>query len=212
MICRLISMILIIAGYAAGCDLHAQQHLITGTDLCSDGAQSTNIGLADSDPSKMYAIYRDGQFLAVRTINDSKSPNPLDFGAFSETGKYTIVEFSNDNADFRHPEKGRTIQGAISIYKKPVMEVPQKVEIKSGELFTFQPVADIRGCSFRWTARLKSGKAAGFKKSGEGMVSDSIVLHDSNPVSMSYLITPYSPEHLGTCTGNTVEMTVWIIP
>jgi hypothetical protein len=210
MISRIILIIFIIAGIFPGHHLQAQQYFLTGTDLCSNGSQSTNIGLTDSDPAKMYAIYRDDQLLAVRTINTAKSPNPLDFGQFSEPGKYTVVEFTEGNPDYKHPEKGRSISGTISINSIPVLDVPEKMEIKSGDPYKYQPHANINGCRFKWTTRLESGKAGGYIKSGEGMIADKVVLTGNKPVCIIYLITPFSPANLGSCMGNTTELTVWI--
>jgi hypothetical protein len=210
MISRVILIIFIVAGSIPGHGVHAQQYFLTGTDLCSNGAQSTSIGLSDSDPSKMYALYRDDQLLAVRTINTAKVPNPLDFGKFSETGKYTVVEFPEGNLDYRHPEKGRKINGMISINSIPVLDVPEKMEIKSGVQFSYQPHANIDGCRYKWTTRLESGKTTGYVKSGEGMIADKIVLTGNKPVRIIYLITPFSPGNLGSCMGNTCELTVWI--
>ena len=208
----ILTSLFLLTGLFTGRNLHAQEYLVTGTDLCTDGSQSTKIGLSDSDTGKIYTLYHDGKFIGLKSVNLGKAPNIIDFGSFQEPGKYTVVEFTRENLDFKHPEKGRKIRGTISINKLPVQYVPQKLEFKSGTPLNYQPRADIEGCTFKWTARLTKGKATGYKKSGEGMITDKPELQGTEPACVTYSITPISPAQLGSCMGNPLELVVWILP
>jgi hypothetical protein len=192
---------------------YSQQYTLIGTSICSDGSQSTHVGLSDSDPAKMYALYRDGHFIEVKSYNSGKKPNLLDFGNYSEPGKYTVVEFSGANPDFKKSENGRKISGSVSINRIPVLNVPKKFETTSGKPLNYQPKASVNGCTFKWTARLDAGAATGFKKNGSGiMITDTIVLQGKQPACVIYTLTPYSPEYLGSCVGNSQELVIWIKP
>ena len=208
----LVILLIILNGCFAGQRIYSQQYSLIGSDICSDGTHSTHIGLSDSDPAKFYALYRDGKFLEVKSQNSEKKPNALDFGSYSESGKYTVIEFSRTNLDFNKPENGRKINGNVSINKLPVAYVPKKLEVRSGAPLNYQPKANVEGCTFKWTARLDAGAATGFKKSGAGMIADTILLQGQKPACVIYSITPYSPEYLGTCMGNIQELVVWIKP
>jgi hypothetical protein len=193
--------------------IYSQQYKLIGSDICSDGTQSTHISLSDSDPLKFYALYRDGELTEVKKHNSKKTPNVLDFGNYSEPGKYTAVEFSGANPEFEKPEKGRKINGSVNINKVPVLYVAKKFETRSGSPLNYQPKASIEGCTFKWTARLDAGNATGFKKSGAGlMITDTIVVQGKQLASVVYTIIPYSPDHLGSCMGNNQELVVWIKP
>lgn len=208
----LLMLLVTLGGCLAGQRIYSQQYSLIGTDICSDGSQSTHISLSDSDPALFYALYRDGQFLEVKSHNSGKTPNLLDFGSYSNPGKYTVIEFSRTNMDFKKPENGRKIKGSVSINSIPVIYVPKKLEVRSGSPLNCQPKASVEGCTFKWTTRLDAGTAAGFRKSGEGMITDTIVLKGTQPACVIYLITPYSPEYLGSCMGNSQELVVWIKP
>jgi hypothetical protein len=204
--------LVVAAGMFAGKGLTAQEIYVTGTDLCSDGTQSTRIGLNDSDPAKMYAIYRDGKFTGVRSVNTERKPNPLDFGEFSETGKYTVVEFPMANLDIHHPEKGRALKGSVTINRMPDVKLPDQLEVKSGQALNFTPRVTIEGCTFTWTSRPGSGKVTGNKKSGNGPLTDTLLLQEATAASVIYTITPVSPAHLGSCKGTPRELVVRILP
>jgi hypothetical protein len=191
----------------------SQQYKLIGADICSDGSQSTHISLSDSDPVKFYALYRDGRFLEVKSHKSGTTPNNIDFGNYSETGKYTVIEFSRENLDFEKPEKGRKISGSVSINSVPILYVPKKLEARSGSPLNCQPKASVNGCTYKWTARLDAGAATGFRKSGEGiMITDTLILQGKQTATVVYTITPYSPEYLGSCMGNSQELVVWIKP
>jgi hypothetical protein len=208
----LLMVVVILGGCFTGQRIYSQQYLLIGSDICSDGSQSTHIGLSDSDPAKFYALYRDSNFLEVKSHNTGKTPNVLEFGNYSEPGKYTVVEFPRTNTDFAKPEKGRKISGSVSINSLPVAYVPAKLDVRSGTPLNFQPKASVEGCTYKWTAYLKEGAATGFKKNGAGTITDTILLQGKQPACVIYLITPYSPEYLGSCMGNSKELVVWIKP
>jgi hypothetical protein len=192
---------------------YSQEYKIIGSDICSDGSHSANISLSDSDPGKLYALYRDGELLEVRSVNTGKTPNLLAFGNYSDFGKYTVVEFNTQaGTDFKDPGNGRKIPGGISIYRQPEVYISKKIEVRSGTPVNFQPKGSMQGSIFRWTARLEKGKAEGYNKSGEGIINDKIELQGNEPACIIYAITPYGPDELGGCKGNTRELIVWINP
>jgi hypothetical protein len=192
---------------------YSQEYKIIGSDICSDGSQSANIILSDSDPGKLYALYRNGELLEVRSANTGKTPNLLAFGNYSDFGKYTVVEFNTTTGiNFKDPANGRELPGSINIYKKPDVLISKKLEIRSGTPLNFQPRGTVNGSIFRWTARTDKGKAEGFSKTGEGIITDKINLLGADPACIIYAITPYGPDELGGCKGNTRELIVWVKP
>ena len=192
--------------------LMAQKITLVGSNICSDGTQSVSIGLSDSDPKKVYALYRDDQMIQVRSINTETSPNPLNFGNMSQPGTYTVSEFAGGSNDYSKASSGKIIKGSVSIFGIPVLTVPKKLEIKSGSAISFQPKADKEGCIYNWTARIDKGKVKGFKKTGEGMITDKPELEGSEPACIIYSITPMRSSREGACVGNTVDLIVWIMP
>lgn len=205
-------LLVILCSCLSGQRIYSQHYSLIGSDICSDGSQSTHISLSDSDPAKFYALYRDSELFEVKKHNSKKTPNVLDFDSYSEPGKYTVVEFSGTNPDFEKPGNGRKISGSVSIYRLPFVYVPKKLEARSGSPLNYQPKASIDGCTFKWTTRLDAGTATGFRKNGTGMITDTIVLKGTQHACVIYLITPYSPEYLGSCMGNSQELVVWIKP
>ena len=206
-------MVLVFLGGCLACQrIYSQQYTVVGTDICSDGTRTTHIGLSDSDPAKFYALYHDGEFLAVKRMNTKKTPNTLDFGSFSDAGKYTVVEFAKANPDFEKPESGKRINGSVSINAVPVLSVSKKLEVSSGNPLKYMPQANTPGCTYKWTTRLDAGKAKGFRERGEGMITDTIFVQGNQPACVVYLITPFSPEQLGSCMGKSQELVVWIKP
>jgi hypothetical protein len=192
---------------------YSQEYKIIGSDICSDGSQSANISLSDSDPGKLYALYRNGELLEVRSANTGKTPNLLAFSNYSDFGKYTVVEFKTTaGINFKDPGNGRELPGSLNIYKKPDVLISKKIEIRSGMSLSFQPHGTVNGTIFRWTAHIEKGQAEGFSKTGEGIITDKINLQGNEPACIIYAITPYGPDELGVCMGNARELIVWVKP
>ena len=192
--------------------IYCQQYSLIGTDICSDGSQTTTISLSGFDPQKMYAIYRDGKFIKAIYPETTEGKDRGTFGSFKNYGTYTAVEFlrSGNPGD---PESGKKINGSVTIFRKPKISLPEKLEIKSGNALKFQPQTDLEGCTFKWNAKLESGKAVGFHKTGQGLICDTLTLQNKNKDTAAciiYSITPISPGRLGSCTGQAVDLIVWI--
>jgi hypothetical protein len=192
-----------------GIELLAQQRSVVGSSICSDGNRTTTISVAAPDPQKIYSLFLDGGFIASRYPTKTAESKPIDFGSFKDFGTYTVVEFIKTGIPDQ-PETGKKINGSVSIFREPKVLIPEKLKIKSGTPVNFQPHSDVPGCTFKWTAKLESGKATGFHKMGEGNISDTLTLVNNDSSCVIYLITPYSPESMGSCAGQPKELRILI--
>jgi hypothetical protein len=205
----LLILILLFSISLHGVELLAQQRSVVGSSICSDGNQTTTISLAAPDPQKIYSLFLDGGFIASKYPTKTTDSKPIDFGSFKDFGTYTVVEFIKTGIPDQ-PETGKKINGSVSIFRQPIVLVPDKVNIKSGKAVSVQPRADIAGCTIKWIAKLETGKLTGFQKMGEGNISDTLTLMNNDPACVIYSITAYSSEKMGSCAGQPKEFRVWI--
>lgn len=193
--------------------LSAQDIRLVGTNICSDGySNSTVISLSDTYPDKIYALFRDGQRLSARQYNPGTRPSPLDLGAYSEPGVYTVVEF--EPAEFNrsnNQNNGRQIPGKVIISREPeiyIREKDKEQEIISGSLFEYTPTANMENVEFMWTAAIIQGKLKHLEKEGKNNIVFTPELSGSKKAEVIFVITPIAPIHEGGCAGKSIELKI----
>ncbi len=192
---------------------NAQSIYLTGTDICTDGTQSTEIGITDSDPDAFYALFRDGERISLRQHNSGTTPNPISFGEFAHPGFYTVVEFSDYTKDLKNPNDGIQIAGHVHIKQIPELFIQREpLVVKSGEVFKYEPKADLNNTSFIWTASVDKGKVVKFDDRGKGTIEMKFTLKDEKTAQVVFSITPVAPDDLGGCIGKSQELVVFISP
>ncbi len=191
---------------------NAQNIYLTGTDICTDGTQSTEIGITDSDPAKHYALFRDGIQLMMFQQYSDQDTNPITFGTFSEPGIYRVYQFERHGSNM-NPNDGIAIGDQVHIKPMPVMFIPDEpITTQSGNTFNYEPKADIRDATFTWTATVAGGKVKKFNNRGRGDISMKLELDGDKPSQVVFSITPIAPDHLGGCMGHTRDLIVNIEP
>jgi hypothetical protein len=192
---------------------NGQNIYLTGTDICTDGTQSTEIGITDAKPDVYYALFRDGERISLRQLNSEASPNPISFGDFSQPGKYTVIEYDDYNSDLRSPNEGRQVTGQINIKPMPVLLIKDDpIIIKSGETFSYEPRADLKDVLFTWTAGVVEGKIKKIDDRGKGEISVMLEVIDEKPAKVIFSITPVAEDHIGGCIGSTRDLIINIEP
>ena len=191
--------------------IYAQTGELTGSVICGDGVQKTDIGITGIDPHVYYVLYHNGEMVQMRKSAGAGSDKSMTFGTFKDGGEYTAVGFTRVVDGFP-PKMGKAVKGKIRISTVPVLMIGDTLRIKSGEALSYQPKADLSDATFSWSATLKSGKVAGFVKKGDQTIHDVIRLQDNSPACLVYSITPYSAQHSGSCMGTTRELFVIIKP
>jgi hypothetical protein len=191
---------------------NAQSIFLTGTDICTDGTQSTEIGITDSDPTKHYALFRDGLQLMMFQQHSDQETNPITFGTFSEPGIYRVFQFDRHGSNM-NPNNGIAIGEKIHIKPMPVLLVSDEpITTQSGMFFTYEPKSDIRDASYSWTATVTRGKMKKFTDRGRGDINQKLELEGEKPAQIVFSITPVAPDHLGGCMGDTSDIIVNIEP
>ena len=192
--------------------LFAQVGEMSGFDLCSNGLQTTAIGVSGIDPGKYYALYRNNEMIQVRRTNTEGSERVLSFGTFKDIGIYTAAAFDRVIDGF--PSKnGTAVKGKITISQAPVLFMTSDtLRIKSGETLHYVPKADRPGATYTWTAYVKIGKAAGYSKTGSNAIDDTIRAEGDGPACIIYSITPHGADPIVSCNGEPRDLVILIRP
>ena len=204
-------LLILVSTCCVGSNIFAQTGELMGSDICADGLQSTNIGIAGADPQKYYALYRNNELYQVRQSGIAGKDQMLNFGIFKEVGAYTAVAFDDVQAGFP-AKQGTALKGKITISPVPVIFMGDTLKIKSGELLTYLPRADLSGTTFTWTTNVKSGKVSGVSKKGNNAINDAIQLLSGGKACIIYSITPYSPGQFSNCSGESRDLIVVVSP
>ena len=194
-----------------GIGIYAQVGELTGSNICNDGRQTTNIGISGFDPGKYYALYRNDEMLQVRQSSVEVKDQGFTFGTFKETGSYMAVAFDHVVKGF--PARlGKPVKGKITISPVPVLFMGDTLKIKSGEVLNYAPRADVQEASFTWSAYVKSGNASGYHKQGSGAIHDTLRAAGDRPACVIYAITPHSADHIVSCNGDPRDLVIVIRP
>lgn len=189
----------------------SQNITLIGSDICTDGTISTEIGLSDTDPNAFYALFCNEQRVSLRQLNSGRKPNPISFGEFAQPGVYTVVQFSANSNDFKNPANGKLISGKIHIKPIPKIFLQDKpIQVKSGEIFSYTPKSDINDANFIWSATVAEGKLKRFDANGKGHIALPLINTGDKPAKVLFSITPVAPDYLGGCTGTVQQLIVLI--
>lgn len=181
------------------------QFSIIGENVCTDGSQTTEIGLSDSRGGVFYVLFRNNKSVSFVSRQNS---GIITFGKFSEPGIYEVVEI--EKLQSAHPSKseGALQKGRVIIEEMPRLINVKPIEIISGDRLSFIPNTSVPGSRVKWTCKLASGQVTGFSKSGEGAIIDQLVLKNEAEAELVYMLTPISP---GSCFGKTVELKIKVL-
>ena len=108
-------LLVIFVGSFTGQRIFSQEYLLIGSDICSDGSQSTHISLSDSDPANFYALYRDGQFLEVKSLNSEKGLTYLFSAVTQNPENILLLSFPGQTPILKNLKMaGRSKEASIS--------------------------------------------------------------------------------------------------
>lgn len=210
----ILTTLIILSG--SGIKLSGQNVRLIGTDICSDGYNSsTLLTLTNTNPDKIYALFRDGQHLSARQYNPGTASAALDLGEYSEPGVYIVVEFEQSAFNQKHdPQQGSKVPGQVTISREPeifIRKQDKEREIASGALFNYTPEADMDDVDFYWEASVTRGELTDFEKEGSGDISLTPKLAGADPAEIMFSVTPVAPDYKGGCTGRTIQLKVKVI-
>jgi hypothetical protein len=191
--------------------LYGQVGEISGFDLCSNGMQTTSIGVTGIDPGFYYVLFRNSELVQVRRTNAESAERVLSFGSFKDIGTYSVVAFDKVVEGFP-PKSGKPVKGKITIAQAPVLFMGDTLRIKSGEVLHYVPKADLQGATFTWSAFVKYGKAVGYSKTGSYSIDDTLLVEGDGPACIVYSITPHGADPIVSCQGEPRDLVVKIRP
>jgi hypothetical protein len=189
----------------------AQNAMLVGQNICTDGTNSTMISISGMDPSRYYALYLDDKLLQIRKSEVIGGEKSINFGSMDEPGIYSAAEFDKVVEGF--PKKqGTPLKGIVTISRAPVIIAKDTMRISSGEKLNLMPKADMPETSFSWTSVVKSGKVKGNTRKGSGPIDDQLVNEGTGTACVIYLITPFRSFNGNVCTGKSRDQAVLITP
>lgn len=191
--------------------LPAQETVLDGQDICSDGSLTSRIVIKGMDPDKYYALYLDSKLLQMRKSADPSQVNSMVFGDYKEPGVYTAAAFDKVVTGF--PEnQGAAVKGRVVISETPVVFGTDTLRIRSGQAVNLLPKASLPDTEFSWISVIGKGMVSGITKKGNGAVRDVLTVQGNTPAMVIYTITPYRNLNGNTCTGSSRDFVVLISP
>jgi hypothetical protein len=187
-------------------EFSAQSIDFTGAVIYPGGAQSTEIGIANSHPEAFYKLISNRERTIIRPINPGSTPNPNAFGEYSHPYSYAVVQFNDPTRD-TNPHHGIPICSQVRLKPVPELSMPMvSVHIKSGDYFECYPKADITDASYFCTATVNNfDKSEEFDNLSNGPFILTKKLADDNPVIVSFSNIPISSASSDECLGATID-------
>lgn len=191
--------------------LPAQEAVLDGPDICSDGLMTSRIVLRGMNPDKYYALYHDSKLLQMRKSADPSQGNSMIFGDFKEPGIYTAASFDKVVTGFPE-DQGTAVKGRIVISESPVIFGADTLRIKSGQPVNLLPKTNLPETEFSWVSKTEKGVVKGITRKGNGAVRDVLTVEGNITAMVIYTITPYKNLNGITCSGSPRDFVVLISP
>lgn len=189
----------------------AQEAMLDGPDICSDGLSTSRIILRNMDTDKYYALYHDNRLVQMRKSAGTSQDKSIVFGDFKEPGVYTAAAFDKVVTGF--PEnQGTPVKGKVMIAESPVIFMADTLRIQSGQQVNFLPKSNMPDTEFSWLSRTEKGMVKGKTGKGNGAVRDILTVEGKTAAMVVYTITPYKNLNGITCSGTARDFVVLISP